>query len=159
VDDQRRAIGIKETYLPRRQGCAVGGGVEVAMPGRNDDEVGQIPAVRALGIVETVLMTEGVVVPASRGEGRAARGDSVEVDTVQTGRQALHLRVHVDDAGRIFREAGPANDFAIRIVERRRRVLRAITGGLCRDRGTQQYQHSQQGHDPFHDGLLRGIQV
>jgi hypothetical protein len=121
--------------------------------------LGRFAAVRALRVVETVLMTQGVVVPASRGEGRAARGDSVEVDTVQTRRQALHLHVHVDDAGRIFREAGPANDFAIRIVERRRRVLRAITGGLCRDRGTQQYQHSQQGHYPFHDGLLRGIQV
>ena len=70
-------------------------------------EVRQVAGVRPARVVQTVLVSQRVVVAARGGEGRRARSDGVDVDAVQAGRQALDLDVDVDD-----RRADPRSDGA-----------------------------------------------
>ena len=81
----------------------VGRRVQVAVAVGVDDEVRQVAGMRAVRVLEAVLVAERVVVAAGGGEGRRRTdADGVDVDAVQPGGQALDLDVDVDVARAIL---------------------------------------------------------
>ena len=81
---------------------------------------------RAVGVVEAVLVQLRVEVRASGGEGRRAGADGVDVEPVEARRKAVDVHVHVDDAASVLDQARPADRRAAGVDEAGRCLARAI---------------------------------
>ena len=109
VDDERAAVGIEQGRPALGQGHAVGSAIEMADTISVDDQVRQVARVRPARVLQSVLVTQRVVVATGGRECRRTRSDRVDMDAMETRRQALDVDVDVDVPAAILGQAEPAD--------------------------------------------------
>jgi hypothetical protein len=134
MDDERAAVVVEQGRAAAAEGHAIGRGVEVADALGVDLEVRQVPAMRAVRVVEAVLARERVVVAARGGEGRVQEPTAWMWMPCRPARGRRRARSR-GPVPRRPRRASPTDWRAARVDERDARVRRGLAGGHDRRRG------------------------
>ena len=117
VDHDSAAIGVEDRGRARAERQSVGDRHVLRPAARVGLEVGQVAAVGALGILEAVLLPQGVEVTARTLErGRLALADRVHVDAMATGCQPTGLH-HDPDPPVLLPEHRRADGFPARVPQ------------------------------------------